>query len=164
MAIFHRKLELDISSDLACERLCEFPNRFRHYRASNYKGEWTCNLTSCDQDTFCFQMIDKTFEPPKGRVKPNVPFIKLKLGQLGSRSVVDITLKWKLSKLIFALILGASFLLGNIFMSIFIDCPNVIALLLLSCILQIFYAYWVISNIFHDILTLKLFIELIKKI
>ena len=164
MLILKKEIRLNISSNLIIKKLNEFPNRFGHYRSSSFRGVWKCNLIDYVQDIFYFQLIDKTFEPPKGKVKPYVPLIILSISQLDcNRTIIKVVLRWKIPKLIFAWLLGVTFLLCDIFMIMFISYPYIYKLLILIGILQIFYLYWIISNIFHDILTLKVFIELLKK-
>lgn len=164
MSILQKEIRLNIPFALIIKKLMELPNRFGHYRSSSFRGEWQCNLIDYGRDVFCFQLIDKTFEIPKGNVKPDVPLIILSISQWDcSSTIIKVVLRWKKLKLIFAWFLGVTFSICNIFMIMFIGYPQIGALLMLSGILQVFYLYWIISNIFHDVLTLKVFIELLKK-
>ena len=124
MFILKKEIKLNISHDLIIKKLKEFPNRFGHYKSSKFRGIWKCNLIDYAQNIFCFQLIDKTFEPPKGKVEPAAPLIILNISQLDcNRTIIKVVLRWKKTKLIFAYLLGVIFLLCDIFMLMFISVP-----------------------------------------
>lgn len=147
------------------QKLSEFPKRYHAFQMPKQKNIWLFQIVSMNFNHYVIQVIDKYFEPPRGKVSSDQPYIYIHVLQEGEHVRLTYWLRWQKWKL-------ALILLGIIFyssISLAIICINApgekhyffaVGLWLLGlCIL----AEWFSQNIRHDRLSLRIFEEILRR-
>lgn len=158
----HAFVEQYTSKELQ-EKLSEFPKRYHHFKLPKQENIWTFHIISMTSNYCIVQLIDKTFELPRGTITSDQPYIHIHFLQEGQ--TVDITywMKWKNWKLILiALGIVLSMSLACIFISAVRDKHTFWALSLCFCMFSLF-ILWLAKNIQHDRLTLRVFEEILER-
>ena len=153
------------SAKEAQRKIYEFSKRYTHYQFNEQKSVWTFNTVSEHDGALMVQLIDKTFEPPRGNVSSDQPYIHLNITQAEADVKLTDRLKWKRWELplaiggfVFCLAIALSLLL----ISALGSKAFVVGLGLMLFDASLF-AAWLIRNIRHDLLAMKVFEELLCK-
>lgn len=156
----------DITIEKVLEELLRFQDRYRYYVAKNTKSTWCFRLISKDNKRCVIQLIDKFFEPSRGNVKSDAPYIYLGLVQNHDDVIIDYSIKWQGWK-VWLVFLGTVFYSSVIWTQVYLsdssDRVQMFASLILWLCMGIMFAYWLIKNIRHDSLTIQVFEELLTK-
>ena len=149
----------------AQQKISEFSNRYTSYQFNKMKNIWVFCVVSEIRNDLIIQLIDKAFEPPRGNVSSDQPYIHLNITQAEADVKLTYRLKWKRWKLplaiggfVFCLAIALSLLL----ISALGSKAFVVGLGLMLFDASLF-AAWLIRNIRHDLLAMKVFEELLCK-
>lgn len=146
-------------------KISDFSKRYTHYQINGQKNIWAFSVVSEKYGELVCQFVDKTFEPPRGRGRSDQPYICVKLTQVGDNVKIAYWLEWKKWKL--PLVVS-----GSIMYFVFLGLGSSMSTLEYKEILVIIGLYiyglcifltWIIQNIRHDRLTLKVFRDLLDK-
>ncbi len=147
------------------EKIRELPKRFAHYTPRDFTGVWSLRIIRAEPHRYVIQLVDKTFEPTRD-IRPDAPHdaphIVVDIVQLEKDVSVVYYLKWKQWKVWFA---GLFFLFLLIMCSASVYLRDDISIGELLSYLGSFilYLWWLVSNIKHDQLTLRVFAKLMGK-
>ena len=146
-------------------KLLEFPTRYHHFQLSNQKNIWKFQIISDNIDSLVVQLIDQTFEPPRGQVVSDQPHIYIRMSQKCDDVRISFSLKWQKLKTI-CIILGLIFYYVIITALFYVSTPGSrpffvgILFFLLGFITT---TTWFVRNIKHDRLIKRAFKELLQK-
>ena len=147
------------------QKLIDFPKRYHHYKLPKRKNIWVFSVVSQDKDRAVIQLIDKTFEPPRGRVRSDQPYIYLKFQQNGEDAMLTYRLVWQKRKTAL-LILGCCILLVLSLANIVCGLRSSNNLILGAALMMIgicSFILWLVQNKRHDQLTVTIFEEIMQK-
>lgn len=149
----------------AQQKISEFSNRYTSYQFNKMKNIWVFCVVSEIRNDLIIQLIDKAFEPPRGNVSSDQPYICINFTQAGDDVKLTYWLKWKkwkwplvISGMIFSFAIASSLLLNSALGS-----KEFIIGFGLMLFAAVLFATWLIQNIRHDRLTIKVFQELLSK-
>lgn len=149
----------------AQQKISEFSRRYTNYQFNRQKNIWVFCVVSEKSRGLIVQLIDKTFEPPRGRVSSDQPYICINFTQAGDNVKLTYWLKWKKRKrtlVVCGVVLYFAISLAIFHMSTLGDKYFIGSIGLLCGGLCIFLT-WLLQNIRHDRLTLSVFRELLYK-
>lgn len=146
-------------------KFSDFPRRYHHYQSPNQENIWTFRIISGNSSDFVIQLIDKTFEPPRGRVCSDQPYIYIRFLQKGENVTLTYWMEWQKWKQVliafgFGFILSIS--LANIVLSLLSNKPFWVGAGLLVISIYVLFL-WLVQNKRHDLLAIKVFEELLQK-
>ena len=153
------------SAKEAQRKIYEFSKRYTHYQFHEQKSVWTFNTVSEHDGALVVQLIDKTFEPPRGNVSSDQPYICINFTQAGDDVKLTYWLKWKKWKwplVISGMICSFAIASRLLLISALGSKDFVVGLGLMLFAASLFTA-WLIRNIRHDRLAMKVFEELLCK-
>ena len=148
--------------EAASHVLEQFPERYQHYFYSYTQSYWKCDKVDQFQG-IVYQLVDRNFEPPRGNVRSDAPFIYVRCEQDQDNVIITYKLKWQKWKVFFVWVIALCF-----FSSGLLICKSHLPVeaglltyiwlfFLLGC------AVWLVKNIRHDRITIRLFHELIMR-
>ena len=136
--------------------LLDFENRYHPY-----KSRWDFELVS--QGTCCMtaQLVDRSFEPPRGKGQSDSPYLHMSYNASGSDVLLSWNYRWKswrrtLSILLLLALLA--FLAGSILLY-----SGQLRVLHLSiwCFWASLYGGWIFQHLWHDRMTMGIFRDLL---
>lgn len=149
----------------AQQKISEFSRRYTNYQLNKQKNIWAFCIVSEKSMGLIVQIIDKTFEPTRGRVTSDQPYICICFMQVGDDVKLSYWLKWKKWKQI--LVASGAVIYFAISLAIFhmstLGDKHFIGSLGLLCGGLCVFLAWLLQNIRHDRLTLNVFRELLYK-
>ena len=153
------------SAKEAQRKIYEFSKRYTHYQFNEKKSVWTFNTISDNDGALTVQLVDKTFEPPRGNVSSDQPYICIDFAQVEDNVKLTYRMKWKKWKwplVISGMIFSFAIALDLLFISALGSKEFIVGfgLMLFAALL---FATWLIRNIRHDRLAMKVFEELLCK-
>ncbi len=149
--------------DMILDQLKSFPDRYKHYRSSDYEGIWECRLLDLEQNRLTFQLIDKTFvfDTSKGSKKSEASLIVLETESTEICTTLNVSLRWLPWKTVLLTLLPAfliafftflafagGFAFGFLFPALFILVTDICAIIAIKK---------------HDVLTFNVFTKLLNK-
>lgn len=146
----------NISVTEAMQTVLSLPVRYTHHKT--IPGIWKCGLISKSSSHIVLQLADESFEPPRGNVRSDAPFLYIQFLQIGADTLILWKLRWQLWKTLLVWITSLLLLTAFIFL---LWTTNVVltkcfiggTLLFLSVLVSI----WLVQNIRHDKLTIQVF-------
>lgn len=149
----------------AQQKISEFSRRYMNYQLKRQKNIWVFRVVLEKSRGLIVQLIDKTFEPSRGRVSSDQPYICINFTQVGEDVRLTYWLKWKKWKQ--ALVVSGAVLYFAISLAVFhmstLGDKHFIGSLGLLCGGLYVFLTWLLQNIRHDQLTLNVFRELLCK-
>lgn len=147
------------------QKLSEFPKRYHNFQMPKQESIWSFRIVSMDNKYYVIQLIDKNFEPPRGKVSSDQPYIYIHTLQDGEHVKLVYWLrwqKWKFALIWFGVLFYSSIWLTTICISTLGGKHSFFAVglwLLGLC----FFIVWLAQNIRHDRLAMKIFEELLQR-
>lgn len=160
----HARIEQSTIEEMR-QKLSEFPKRYHNFQIPKQENIWSFRIVSMNNKYCVIQLVDKNFEPPRGKVTSDQPYIYIHALQEGEHDELAYWLrwqKWKLAPICFGVAFYSSICLTTICMSIPGEKLFLLAVglwLLGVC----FFAVWFAQNVRHDRLTMKIFEELLQR-
>lgn len=156
----------DTTVEQAYFKIKDLPNRFQNYKCENTK--W--NILFYKQEFpnhIILTLVDTNFEVPRGE-HYDTPLFDIKLKENNDDTLLTCEFKWRRWKKILMIIFSVFAFSGwgwLLYSTIKQFEYRMLALLLLFTIIPISWlGFWLVSNIKHDKLTRKVFINILKKI
>lgn len=156
----------DMTVKIVEDTLLGFPKRYGHYIDKNSNSIWFCDVMGYTSENLTLQLVDKNFEPPRGKVKSDAPIFYISLEQKYSDVLLKYDFRWKKWKRVFVSmisILCAVICLICLLYSILNPKFDAFVLLSLWIVEPVLLIVWAIKNKKHNDLTLIVFIQLLKK-
>lgn len=144
------------------KRLREMQNRYRCCQIPGAAGVWTFRIVSTEQTKSVIQVVDKNFEPSRGSVKPDAPYIFIRCIQRDDSVDVICKLRWQTWKIILIALCAILHLLlsvAHLYYEMLSQGHAYQAITLWLC-LFIPFTIWIVKNILHDRLTLWVFCKM----
>lgn len=137
--------------------LLDFENRYHPY-----KSRWDFEMISQVPGMMTVQLVDRSFEPPRGKGQSDSPYIKISYGKDGENVNVSWTCRWKRWRRILSLLILTAMILSRII--IFVGYTGQVRILMAAIWLfwAILYGGWVLQHVRHDHLIQQVFKELLK--
>lgn len=160
----HARIEQSTTEEMR-QKLSGFPKRYHNFQIPKQENIWSFRIVSMDNKYCVIQLVDKNFEPSRGKVTSDQPYIYIHALQEGEHVELAYWLrwqKWKLALICFGVAFYSSICLTTICMSIPGEKLFLLAVglwLLGVC----FFAVWFAQNVRHDRLTMKIFEELLQR-
>lgn len=142
-----------------------FQERYQHYQKARCVNIWSFHLISMDDTKCVIQLIDKSFEPTRGKVCSDAPYIFMSFTQKGEHVDVVCWIEWQKWKSVLILAtIGFNSMISivHIYSSFSHNKKGLYAVILWLC-LFIAFIWWLIQNNQHDRLTMRIFRELLQK-
>ncbi len=146
-------------------KLLTFPIRYHHFQPAYQKNFWKFYIISDSIDFLIIQLTDQTFEPPRGTVSSDQPYIYVQMTQKGNDVGITFSLKWQKLKtvcLLFGLIFWLLYSTTLICMNTLGSKPFVFGILFILLGL-ITATVWLVRNIRHDLMIKRIFVELLQR-
>lgn len=145
----------------AQQKISEFSRRYTSYQFNMQKNIWVFCVISEGSSDLIVQLIDKSFEPPRGSVSSDQPYICIHFTQVEDDVKLTYRLRWKKWK--WPLIISGMVLYFAIPLILLCMSEHTIASYALILFGACIFFTWLIRNICHDRLTLRVFRELLYK-
>ncbi len=162
-----RLLLCNTTISMARDTIAGFPRRYHSHSQKGFSGLWKCVLLRASETMIQLQLVDDRFETPRGQNVPSeAPIFHIVLEQVGSDVMLVFRYKWKKLICLFVgffmfVILTSLLLTLHLYVSGDLKTawmPFAVAIFLLSLGIL-----WWKSNVRHDALAVKMFIELLRK-
>lgn len=149
----------------AINTISKFPKKFSHHKFAN--TYWKCIVLKQINDTIVLQLIDESFERPKGNPrKRDAPYIYIEFGTDCDGTILKYSYKWQRWKLLICYLSGI-ILFCNLLAALknytFFSTRDIWAFIVLWGSMSALWIYWVTSNYKHDSLSICAFKALIQK-
>ena len=144
------------SPEQAMLTLQEFENKYQ-----GFQSRWDFQRLSQKENTMTFQLVDHSYETPRGKGESDSPVYEARLDPCGEDVKLSWSFRWKRSKRILSWILLLLLLISKAMIRMVSYGDKFILLICIWMFCAILFGAWILQNVLHDRLSHSILYELL---